>query len=476
MKSNRKIAIKALGVLLCACVLLAAIVACVSCDGEGSYQTVSTKQELLAMRENKSYRLTADVDLGGALWKPLKLKSFDGGGHTISNCLITETVEAEYDNCIAFFSRIQHLKNVTFDNITVHGNNLRSAAVAVADIDTLAYGNAATIENVTVKNSEIVTSSASDYGPYVGFVVGLNVDTDRCEIRNCRAENSTINCTAASGKACVGGIVGYNVSRVEFPVSSCTVSDCTLQFTATKSNVEINLGGIGGQVEGPLTKCFATGNKIHAIRNADSEYAMRVGGVVGHCYDEFRDRGVYMTRCASVNNELICYTYRNYSLGGVVGRCDGETVNCLSDANALGGSISGYGNSANIGGLCGVAYGAIRTSVAQGCTIYGPFYSNSPNVHTAGFVGLSEGTISSCAVLNNDVVDVNCDVFTAFGAITNCWIFGMQTLPSANQLQVLDNLNRIIDELALDTGYWQQDAQGRLGLSYIGAEDVTVQN
>lgn len=65
-----------------------ALTGCVKSDD--SYHEVSSVEDLYAMKSNKCYQLTCDIDLKEREWYPLEVKNFNGNGHTISNAYITE--------------------------------------------------------------------------------------------------------------------------------------------------------------------------------------------------------------------------------------------------------------------------------------------------------------------------------------------------------------------------------------------------
>ena len=89
---------------------------------------VSTAQELQEGAMNIS--LQNDIDLGGEFFDPIRVHSFNGNGHTISNAIITTT---SVKNSASFFSEVfDHVQDVTFKNITVSAENTSYAAIVLA--------------------------------------------------------------------------------------------------------------------------------------------------------------------------------------------------------------------------------------------------------------------------------------------------------------------------------------------------------
>ena len=87
---------------------------------------------LLYMAENPtlSYELTADVDMGGSEWTPIEFfsGSLEGNGHTISNCVINQSVPDTYsptEHNMGFFGGTDHasvIHDVHLRNVTVNAD------------------------------------------------------------------------------------------------------------------------------------------------------------------------------------------------------------------------------------------------------------------------------------------------------------------------------------------------------------------
>ena len=100
-------------------------------NGDGIYE-INTADGLYYMADNPtlSYELTADIDMGGEEWIPISYftGSLEGNGHTISNCVINQSVpdpvtSTEYN--MGFFGSTRHnsvINNVHMRDVTVNAD------------------------------------------------------------------------------------------------------------------------------------------------------------------------------------------------------------------------------------------------------------------------------------------------------------------------------------------------------------------
>ena len=162
-------------------------------SGEGggsSIISISTAEDLYALGgSNKSYKLTADIDLVGAAWTPISSFSgtLDGDGHKILNF----TVSGSNGN-FGFFNTLGGtVKNLTLENATVTATGTTGYAGVLCG-----QSNKAMFENITVGGTVMAKLMTN-----VGGMVGYAADT--VNLNNCN------NHADVTGYENVGGLAGY---------------------------------------------------------------------------------------------------------------------------------------------------------------------------------------------------------------------------------------------------------------------------
>lgn len=280
---------------------------------------VTTVDGLYAMERDKSYRLAADLDLAGREWKPLRVNSFDGGGHTIKNLVM-------YDGS-GFFTNAEVVANVTFESMNVMSSNHYFGFV-------VGEGKAS---NVHVKNCTATLTVSTGY-TYIGAVVGRGRTVENCVVSDC-----ILNCNL-SGYASIGGISGESTSRV----SNCTVDSVTIRGSGGA-----RVGGIVGFFDGSntaaISDCTVADSTIELVTGTTAY----VGGIVGSSVQNVseRDSGV-VERCAARGNHIAVTTgTAEADIGGIIGHSSSTLNDCLSKNNLL--SLSSSSASGYIGGVIG---------------------------------------------------------------------------------------------------------------------------
>ena len=479
MKKKQRLTVRVLVVAICATLLLSAVLALAACDGEGSikYKDVGTVDELYAMEEGKSYRLTANIDLQNRFWAPKSVKAFDGNGYGISNCMITEHVQIDlgthsaYNSNTAFFAQVSYLQDVFFDNVTVIVSTASQVAIVAA------YPQAESwIRNVTVKNCSILGVGTSDI-TYLGIVCGRGSNLN--SISNCLVEKCTIDCTLdCEYDAYVGGISGTCGEYTT--VTNCTLLNSKIDVSST-DDATLNVGGIVGYNQASntetelITDCLTQKSQFTVKSAAYASATTRVGGIVGYSADNVSNSGSISTRgvvarCASSNNTFDVSVQDNYTVGGIAGRSDGPIFNCLGDGNVFTAQSDNSTPAAYLGGICGLAYYTIRYCIVQQCNLHGTRGSGD-KLSTAGLVARTDTSIASCAVGNTAVDGSKSDVFAEQNRlIFTSYVYGTNTTPNVNEVEVYKGeWNRIINALELDTQVWTI-VEGKLSLIAIGAQ------
>ncbi|MBQ6840231.1 MAG: hypothetical protein IJO45_06025 [Oscillospiraceae bacterium] len=145
-------------------------------NGDGIYE-ISTASGLYFMAQNPSlsYELTNDVDLDGAEWKPIEFfsGSLDGNGHTISNCVINQSVPDKYaptEYNMGFFGGTDH-------NSTINDVHLRNVTVNADEnakfVGVLLGSSRGTVTDVTVTGGIYDTrESLNNDKIYIGVFAG----------------------------------------------------------------------------------------------------------------------------------------------------------------------------------------------------------------------------------------------------------------------------------------------------------------
>jgi hypothetical protein len=189
---------------------------------------ITNAHELNAVRDNPagSYKLMNDINLSGAVWKPIANFSgtFNGNGYTISN-FSTNKSDTDY---VGFFGSIAPggtVKNLTLQNVAVTGR------------------------------------------AQTGGLAGTNINGT---ITNCGVTGSV---TGNDGYDYVGGLVGFNAGVITKSYA-----------TATVSHVFWHAGGLVGANTGSITLSYATGNVQNASTCVGGLVGQNRGGSIENCY------------------------------------------------------------------------------------------------------------------------------------------------------------------------------------------------
>lgn len=174
------------------------------------------------------FRLTADIDLGGAAFTPIGAICgkaspvgqgfcgiFDGAGHTVSGFTVTVLRGGAYNAfpCGGLFGYI---------------------------------GAGAVVENLSVCGATVSVSSY--FTAFGGALAGINEGT----VKNCSAYQNTVTVQSTGNHAYGGGLVGHNYGWIEK-----TAVTGTLSVSATVKNYQAIGGGAVGQNNGTLKDTLA---------------------------------------------------------------------------------------------------------------------------------------------------------------------------------------------------------------------------
>ncbi len=438
-------------------------------------EEIGTVEELKALDgKGGAYQLTADIDLGGAIWSPIGFEGYlDGAGHKISNFTLSENA----DN-LGFFGVLKgEVYNLNFENVTLSAMSNKSCIGIVAGT------NEGTIGNVTVSG----TVNAK-YATRVGGIAGKS--TDRSLIEGCKnlaeitagdyvggivgeARGEVASCTnegAVSGKAYVGGIVGDaygTASGVENKAKITADGDylgglfgrtcATVENSKNTGEVEGKgdyVGGVAG---------YSTGNSSGDKSSGNVTGRYYVGGYFG-----------YTSGNLTAYKNAAIVTGRAY-VGGIVGKGGGKLLGCENEGEVIAtgtitedgkarsylGGLAGYckgiedgkntadlaGTGNRVGGLAGYCEGDVKGSINEGTVsgaaavgglvgqLYGSLMNSTNNgnvtgsdAEVGGLAGLMSGAkIEICQ--NNGTVIGKDDTGGLVGQLNgNCEIIAVENL------------------------------------------------
>lgn len=210
------------------------------------------------MNNNTQYwKLSADIDLGGAEWTYGKNSAsnfkghFDGNGKTIKNFKIVPT--SAKNN--GFFTSLQgtatsraEVKNLIIDNVTI----LQSSDLANTTITGALAGNVTEytdIDSVSVKNVSITFNNLTNTN-YVGGFVG-RVEKNNSKITRCSVVKPTINVTGEikGGASYIGGAIGLFAGSAKLLSTIDSLGVSTPSVTIGKNSVANSyFGAVFGQI------------------------------------------------------------------------------------------------------------------------------------------------------------------------------------------------------------------------------------
>jgi len=276
---------------------------------------IHTAEELSNIRNDLSgsYILMNDINLfDWGIWEPISLSSgviFDGGGHTISNLYIPETVAAQF---AGLFGNIITNNKIVIKNLkveieecvaigkdggvatTANGHNSTTSCFA-GGIIAMAYGDI-TIENCYVYgNIEAISTSFAWAGGLIGY------SNKNVEINNCGSVGSVSTKSAQNSSAVCGGMVGFGSGPINIQ-SSYSVMD--IIATSNNTTYASMTGGFIGYNDNTtiIANSYACGDVT-----ANSNYNPFSGGLIGFGY-----KGVEITNC--------------YATGKITGKTTGGLI------------------------------------------------------------------------------------------------------------------------------------------------------
>jgi hypothetical protein len=344
---------------------LSASVTVNSCDGAvtfdggtgtaGDPYLISTVAQLqnVHCRLNKSFRLTANLDLTGVAFSPIGnggtgtytySGTFDGDGHSVAHWTLTSA----FDN-LGFFGGLSGtVHDLTLASLNAHATGTYTGGLAgrieatgvvqdvtvtgavsgVSSVGGVAGASASGSSLTDVTASAVVTGSGGQVGGAVG------------------AGGGSFLRVSATGSVSGGGSVGGLVGLAE----AATFSDCSASGTVSGAS---STGGLIGYLHGlaspAVTRCQATG----AVSGVGT-----VGGLVGNHVDGAAAGAVGIQRSFATGSVTATGDY----VGGLLGASNlsGENV-AIEDSYATGAVTAPSATTAR-GGLMGYLIRSVGTA------------------------------------------------------------------------------------------------------------------
>ena len=295
---------KALSLLITAAMLVAMFAVTVPAAFAAESVNVGTADELIdvvnqinagSLAADTNITLTADIDLTGKAWKPIKVYNgtFDGNGKTITGITIAfqlqnGTKSIDDGSCneyiitnddgpmnqmgIAGFSLLAtKAVDATIKDIVFFDSSI-NVAVDYNKNFQFFYGGVTTwlengiISNVDMENVDItVDDLASVNQGYLGFAGGIaGIARGNCAITGCDLDENTTLDASSNVKYDVAAFVGRHDGAGKLTVSSCTTA-----ATVTAAPDDNDLSKLMWKNEGFMVGCFAA---VAVDRvNADSQ-------------------------------------------------------------------------------------------------------------------------------------------------------------------------------------------------------------
>lgn len=259
---------------------------------------INCEEDLIELAQNcrldtwsrgKTVVLKADISLEGeeTVRIPTFGGTFDGGGHTISGVVISDSVSPA-----AFFGTLQ--EGAVVKNLKISGTVTPSGdAQTIGGIVGRNYG--------TISNCSFTGNVSGDRN--VGGIAGINAASGT--IQNCHTSGEM------SGENMKGGIAGYNLGKITSCQNNISVNTVSVDPSLNLADIDV--------------ESILDASKITSVDTTDT--SMDTGGIAGY------SSGV-IEYCT--NNSTVGYQHIGYNVGGIVGRSCGYIRECENKAEVYG--------------------------------------------------------------------------------------------------------------------------------------------
>ncbi len=375
--------------------------------------TISTVDELKSLAtsvnagtnyQDKYIVLENDLDLAGITWTSIGTSkrffgNFDGQNHTISNLYINQKANGK--------GLFGYTTGATIENLTLY-NPVIASTTGVYTGALVGYFDSATGRPGTIRNCHVVGGSIMSASYYVGGLIGGvvgrfdgGITIDNCSVKGVGADKVP---TEVVGAYYVGGLVGvvegttpYSMGADGSDHAGVFISLCatTARVTATSTGIAGGIVGWGGGMR--LDRCYSTG----AISTKAGGTAAGIVGFMGRTVmpgnsAETVRQACKLTNCLATGDINVVNPNGGAGSGGIVASISapGTTYieDCLFTGNVLTRSSYSSGN-ANAGGI----FGAVARS----------------NVYVGG-----------CAVASQQVSGLSPYTYNISAPVAGGWVYG----------------------------------------------------
>ncbi len=446
---------------------------------------VGTREEFLAIWDapDKSYRLTAEINMRGEVLTPIPLFSgtLDGGGFAVKNFSVSTTELADNQGLIQVNEGV--LKNLKIKdyifNLNAEGANNGAA------VGGLIGRNKGVLEEVGVE-AVVNTSVHYDFGSdgfriNLGGIIGINDGTVKGLVASFTYNVSTATYNPIYGVAYPDRSIRYNVGKIcaqnngemdgVLDNGSFTLSTELGLYWLAHVYVTTYLGGLIAENNGTVTRSYHVGD-VQYIRDTEPGGYEHESAVVGGFV------GVNLGHVAEsyFEGEILGGCLTSYRVGGFVGLNDGEAriSSCYADS-----IINSHVEGSNaVGGFAG-----INDALIQNCYSAGEIHSSVGST-LGGFVGInnSGGTVArSYSKTAVNAASYRSGIFAAdnFAIITKSYyltdahfnmgdsVFG--ELSVTTDISEIDHATLVSEEFMSENLYWNEE-----GWTVSGTSDPTL--
>lgn len=200
----------------------------------------------------KTFKLTADIDLGENAWTPIGKNNsiyfqgiFDGQGHTVKGLKINSYCGHNSHALFGGVAGSTEIRNLVIDGAYIVNPETNEGDFYAAGLIGSFYGSL-TVENVTVQNSTFIGNNKA-----AGLIAHDGANSSLKKIDNCHIYNCTIKTNNEADGGNVGGFMGIfqGDANVDNKISNCSVKKCTIVgINSSNSGKRANSEFIGGTI------------------------------------------------------------------------------------------------------------------------------------------------------------------------------------------------------------------------------------
>lgn len=331
--------------------------------------------------------IAADIDLGYA-----------PSGTALTWVPIGCTTNPTSDNALVFKGTITNGTDANGKPYEIKGMTIKAVGTGTTNCFGLFGALRGTVDGLVLRNSKIFIDQTSDeyYSGavcgYVGVTSPATVSTRYGTVKNCIAEQTTIEAESSNSGTCIGGLAGF--ATLDISEVKANLAKSTMYLTGP-----MNAGGVVGMTYWELMDCHAVVDMTVTNTSADNCY---VGGVIGQTRSSNRNSSYYnRLACCTASGE-IRGNGEQIIMGGMIGRAQDYLMMdyCTTCVSLSGGHTEG--------GLIGRCYSMSGSNgmIIDGC--YSSSYvDGSQSTYAGGLLGYVE--FDWRAANNNNTSITPCD-------------------------------------------------------------------